>query len=166
MIPIATGKRLTIINTFQSTNMGCQWTLKSQSIQFSIGPTKIGSKLAAIPPSLMSFPIFPQINLAFPQPAGMFPDLDLGPRLHQRIADCLSQCLRNKIQGESILQKKTPKKTQHEAQPSIASNFWRNTMHPLLGGAITILKNMKVSWELGWLSHIFFEKNVPNHQPD
>ena len=60
----------------------------------------------------MSFPIFPQINLAFPQPAGVFPDLDLGPRLHQRIAECLSQCLRNKIQGESgesILQKKTPK---------------------------------------------------------
>jgi hypothetical protein len=91
------------------------------SIQY--WPKKIGSKLAAIPPSLMSFPIFPQINLAFPQPAGMFPDLDLGPRLHQRIADCLSQCLRNKIQGESILQKKNSKGTQHEAQPSIASNF-------------------------------------------
>ena len=50
-----------------------------------------------------------------------------------------------------------------QGSPDILSHLKQNWLVVL-----TILKNMKVSCQLGWLSHIFWKNNpnVPNHQPE
>ena len=50
-----------------------------------------------------------------------------------------------------------------QGSPDILSHLKQNLLVVL-----TILKDMKVSCQLGWLSHIFWKNNpnVPNHQPE